>query len=80
MLGVVAQVAAFDRPPIDWHAVAPELVLLAVGAVATLVDVTLLDRGRKYSPSIAGLGFLAALVPVITLAVDGQDRVMFGGA
>ena len=80
MLAVVAQAVAFDRPPIDWHAVAPELVLLAAGVVATLVDVWLLERGRRFGPSIAGLGFLAALIPVITLALDGQDRVMFGGA
>ncbi len=80
MLALAAQSLAFDRPPIDWHAVAPELVLLAFGVIATLVDVTWLERGRRYAPSIAGVGFLAALVPVITLAVDGSDRVMFGGA
>ena len=48
--------------------------------LATLVDVWLLDRGRRFAPSIAGIGFLAALIPVITLAIEGQDRVMFGGA
>jgi NADH-quinone oxidoreductase subunit N len=80
VLALAAQTLAFDRPAIDWHAVAPELVLLAAGVLATLVDVWLLERGRRFAPSIAGVGFLAALIPVITLALDGQDRVMFGGA
>ncbi|OWY59578.1 NADH-quinone oxidoreductase subunit N, partial [cyanobacterium TDX16] len=31
-------------------------------------------------PALAGIGLLAALVPVLTLAIDGQDRVLFDGA
>lgn len=73
-------VLAFERPAIDWHAVAPELTLLAVGALLTLLDVVLLERGRKYMPALAGLGLLVTLVPVLTLAVDGTNRTMFGGA
>jgi NADH-quinone oxidoreductase subunit N len=76
----LASVVAFERPPIDWHAVAPELTLLAVGALLTLLDVILLERGRRYMSALAGLGLLVALIPVLTLAVDGTDRVMFGGA
>ena len=76
----LSTVLAFERPPIDWHAVAPELTLLAVGALLTLVDVVLLDRGRKLMPALAGLGVLATLVPILTLAVDGTNREMFGGA
>jgi NADH-quinone oxidoreductase subunit N len=30
-------------------------------------------------PAIAGLGFLAALIPLATLAVDGTTRVLIGG-
>ncbi len=29
----------FVRPIIDWHGVAPELTLLAIGAMVTLVDI-----------------------------------------
>lgn len=76
----LSTVLAFERPPIDWHAVAPELTLLAVGALLTLVDVVLLERGRKLMPALAGLGVLATLVPILTLAVDGTNREMFGGA
>ena len=68
-----AQVAQFERPPIDWHALAPEIILLAFGALLTVVDVMFLERGRKYTSGLAGIGLLAALVPVVTLAIDGQD-------
>jgi NADH-quinone oxidoreductase subunit N len=78
-LSVLAQVG-FDRPDIDWHAVAPELTLLGFGVLLTMLDAIYLERGRKLTSTLAGIGLLAALIPVITLAIDGQDRVMFGGA
>ncbi|MFN0088976.1 MAG: NADH-quinone oxidoreductase subunit N [Acidimicrobiales bacterium] len=71
---------AFVRPVIDWHAFAPEIVVVAVGCALTVFDFTLLERGRKYMPALTGLGFLATLIPILTLAVDGADRSMFGGA
>jgi len=77
---VLAQVVPFERAIIDWHAVLPELILLGFGATLTLIDAIWLERGRKYTAPLAGIGLLAALVPVITLAVDGADRTMFGGA
>ena len=73
-------IAAFARPPIDWHAAAPELTLLAFGALLTLVDIVWLERGRAVVSALASLGLLAAMVPVVTLAWDGADRAMFGGA
>ena len=83
---VLAQAAAdafgeFVRPPIDWHAVSPELVLLAVGALLTILDIVLLERGKHLAPTVAGLGFLAPLIPIATLAFsDEPTREMFGGA
>ena len=69
----------FDAPSIDYHAFAPEFVLTGTLVVLLLVDVAS-ERNRALMSSIAGIGLLASLVPVITLAVDGADRVMFGGA
>lgn len=83
VIGLLAQIPEFVRPPIDWHALAPELTLLAVGALVTLVDVVFLERGRAISPALAGLGLLAVLVPIITLAVDGtasNPRQAFQGS
>lgn len=75
MLGALVPIVGFadefNRPDIDWHALAPELTLLVVGAIVTLVDVVFLERGKRISPTLAGIGLLAVLVPIITLAVDG---------
>lgn len=83
MLAALLQQADFVRPDIDWHALAPELTLLAVGALVTLIDVVFLEKGRKISPTIAGLGLLTVLIPIITLAVDGvasNPRQAFAGS
>lgn len=72
--------APFDRPAIDWHAVAPELTLLGVGALLTLFDVIWLEKGRRFTSALAGIGLLLPLIPIVTLAIDGQDRTMFNGA
>jgi NADH-quinone oxidoreductase subunit N len=66
------------NPSIDFHAVAPELVLTGTIVVVLLVD--LVTRDRQLVARLASLGTLATLIPVITLAVDGTDRSMFGGA
>ncbi len=79
VLGVVG----FIRPHIDWHALAPELTLLGVGALLTTLDVLLAERGRNITPVLAGLGMLGVLVPIFTLlaaGVVGEPRVLFGGA
>ncbi|MEC8919513.1 MAG: NADH-quinone oxidoreductase subunit N, partial [Actinomycetota bacterium] len=73
-------ILAFQRPAIDWHGIAPELVLLSMGALITLVDILFLEKARPYTAGLAGLGLLATAVPLLTLAVDGADRVMFSGA
>ena len=52
-------VLSFQRPAIDWHAVAPELILLGVGAGITLVDIVFLENARPYVGALAGLGILA---------------------
>jgi len=70
----------FVQPVIDYHALAPELVLTGAIVLVLLVDLFTPHGSRGIVPPIAGIGLLAALVPVLTLAVDGADRVMFGGA
>lgn len=77
---VLAQADEFVRPDIDWHAVSPELTILAVGALLTILDIVLLERGRQYMPAVTGIGMLVSLVPILTLALDGQDRVLWDGA
>ncbi len=76
------EVVPFDRPAIDWHAVAPELLLLLTGAIVTVVDLLGLERVRRLIPTLTSFTFLIALIPVITLWNDGDElpRVMFDGA
>jgi NADH-quinone oxidoreductase subunit N len=70
----------FDAPHVDYHAFAPEIVLVGTLVVVLLLDLVAEERGRSATSSVAGIGLLASLVPVVTLAVDGTDRVLFGGA
>jgi NADH-quinone oxidoreductase subunit N len=74
-----AQAGGFTSPTIDYHAFAPEIVLVGVLVVVLIADLVF-ERDKWLLSSLAGIGVLAALVPVITLALDGGDRSMFGGA
>jgi NADH-quinone oxidoreductase subunit N len=80
LFGALVQNGGFVRPEIDWHALAPELVLVGVICLVLVADLFLPEGRKALLPSLAGLGLLGALVPVLTLAVDGADRSMFGGA
>lgn len=70
----------FVRPTIDWHAVAPELLLLGTGAIVTVIDLIGLERVRRIIPTLTSFTFLISLIPVITLWNSGETRVMFDGA
>jgi NADH-quinone oxidoreductase subunit N len=71
-------VLAFTAPHIDYHALAPEIALTVLLVVMLIVD-AVSDRNRALIGSIAGIGLLVALVPVLTLAVDGTDRLAIAG-
>jgi NADH-quinone oxidoreductase subunit N len=70
----------FHQPFVDYHAFAPEIVLTGTLVVLLLVDLVFEDRARHATSTLAGLGLLAALIPIATLAWDGGDRALFGGA
>ena len=79
MIGaLLAQAADWKAPHIDWHALAPEIVLIIGINVVLLVDLWI-DESKKWMvASLAGFVMLAAFVPVVTLAVLGDDvRSMF---
>jgi NADH-quinone oxidoreductase subunit N len=76
---VLAQ--TFTTPYVDYHALAPEIVLGSAIVVLLLVDLFAAEDRKWAMSSLAGVSVLAALVPVVTLAVSDQPpRVMFGGA
>jgi NADH-quinone oxidoreductase subunit N len=80
MLASVLQGTPFLRPDVDFHAFAPEIVLVGAIVAVLLVDLFTKEGSRGIVPQVAGIGILAAMVPVLTLALDGTDRAMFGGA
>ena len=80
LASLLAAAPPFDTPTLDYHALAPELILSATFVVVVLVDLFTEDHSKWLTSSITGIGFLAAMVPLLTLGVDGSDRVLFGGA
>jgi len=80
VLAVLAQVSDFVVPDIDFHAFGPELALVGALVAVLVVDLLKPDGNNPFLSSIAGLGVLGALIPVITLATDGADRFLFDGA
>jgi NADH-quinone oxidoreductase subunit N len=71
-------VIAFTAPHVDYHALAPEIIVAATLVIVLLVDLVS-ERNRPLLGTISGIGLLAAMVPVITLAVDGADRTVLSG-
>jgi len=71
----------FATPTLDYHALAPEIIITAVLAVVLVADL-FVPEGRKWRLStLAGFGLLLSFVPIVTLALYGDDvRSMVGGA
>jgi NADH-quinone oxidoreductase subunit N len=70
----------FTAPTIDYHALAPEIILTAGVVVLVLLDSIKLDRAKALMPVVTNLVLLGSLIPLLTLAAEGTDRVMFGGS
>ncbi len=80
MLGTALALFGFDRPRIDYHALAPEIILAGGICLVLIVDLFVAESKRWITSTLAGFTLLAALVPVVTLAVIGDDtRPMFDG-
>ena len=71
----------FTPPTLDYHALAPEIILTLVIAVVLVADL-FLDQSRKWLLSnLAAFGLVAAMVPILSLALSDTDvRSMVGGA
>ncbi|MDG1187154.1 MAG: NADH-quinone oxidoreductase subunit N [Ilumatobacter sp.] len=77
---MLAQVTDWVAPTIDWHAIAPELVLVAGINIVLLIDLNISESKKWIMATLTGFVMLAALIPVVTLFVIGDDsRSMFGG-
>ncbi|MGA1073548.1 MAG: NADH-quinone oxidoreductase subunit N [Ilumatobacteraceae bacterium] len=71
---------AWEAPTIDWHALAPELVLLVGINVILAIDLWIDDAKKWIVATLSGFLLLGAFLPIATLAVLGDDvRSMFDG-
>ena len=71
----------FHTPYLDYHALLPEFILTGVLCLMLVADLFLPEDRKYLVGTIAGLGFIGSLIPIVTLAISGHhDRVMFGGA
>jgi NADH-quinone oxidoreductase subunit N len=70
----------FVAPAIDYHAFAPEIVLVGSLLLILFVDLVFEQRARWATSTLAGFGLLGSMGAVVSLAVNGSDRSMFGGA
>jgi NADH-quinone oxidoreductase subunit N len=78
---VVAQSGEWVSPTIDWHALAPELVLVVGINLVLLVDLSIEESKKWMLASLTGVVLLGSFVPIVTLAVVGDDdvRSLFDG-
>ena len=74
----MSSVLGFTAPHVDYHALAAEIIIATTLVVVLLVDLAS-ERNRALLGTIAGIGLLAAMVPILTLAVDGTDRLVLSG-
>ena len=84
MIGLISSLVAqagWTAPPIDWHAIAPELILVVGINLVLLVDLNLADSKKWTIATLSGFVLLAAFIPVVTLglALDGVPRELFDG-
>jgi NADH-quinone oxidoreductase subunit N len=75
-----ADPGSFSAPAVDFHAIAPELIVVGVLALLILLDVFSSETSKWTQSSIAGIGLLVAALPIVTLAADGTERLAFGNS
>lgn len=64
--------------PVDWHAIAPELVLTAFACLVLVVDLWLAERAKWLAMPLSALGILAT--GAATLSLVGSERTTLSGS
>ena len=65
-----AIVAVFDKPKVDYHALAPEIILAGGICLVLLVDLFVSESKRWITSTLAGFTLIASVIPVVTLGAD----------
>ncbi len=80
MISSLLAAGGFVSPHVDYHALAPEIVLGGGICLVLLVDLFVSDSRRWILATLSGFVLLGAFLPVVTLGVIGSDvRPMFDG-
>src|SRR3954464_3814592 len=81
MGSLLAQAANWSAPTIDWHAIAPELVLIVGINIVLGTDLLIAESKKWATATITGFVLLAAFIPIVTLAVvdNAHLRSLFDG-
>ncbi|TMK81534.1 MAG: NADH-quinone oxidoreductase subunit N [Actinobacteria bacterium] len=77
-MSLAAALPPIHNPAIDYHAIAPELVLAGAIFLVLIADLALPPARKWWSMVVAFVGVLATLATTLTLI--GSDRVTFGGS
>ncbi len=72
---ILAQLA---QPAVDWHALAPELVLTATACIVLVVDLFMPREAKWVAMPLSAAGILATAAAVVSLV--GDERTTLGGA
>ncbi|MFM7685726.1 MAG: NADH-quinone oxidoreductase subunit N [Actinomycetota bacterium] len=70
---LLSAAADFTAPKVDYHALAPEIVLAVGICVVLLVDLFVSEGRRWITGTLTGFFLLGAALPLVTLAVTGGD-------
>ncbi|MFZ9158848.1 MAG: NADH-quinone oxidoreductase subunit N, partial [Ilumatobacteraceae bacterium] len=80
MLSSILAQVPWQSPSIDYHAIAPEIVLAGGICLVILVDLFTSETKKWITATLTGFVMLGALLPVLTLAVNDVDvRSLFDG-
>ena len=80
MLSSLLAAAPWTAPVVDYHGLAPEIVVALGLCVVLLVDLFLAERSKWLLASLTGFTLLGAFIPILTLALDDAGvRSLFDG-
>src|SRR5437868_170291 len=80
LLAAANAAASFKAPSLDYHALAPEIVLTATLVVVLVADTLMEERSKWLLSNVSGWGLLGALFFVVELGARNHHASMVGGA
>jgi NADH-quinone oxidoreductase subunit N len=80
MIGTLLAAGGFVSPRIDYHAMAPEIILAGGICAVLLVDLFVDETRRWITSTLAGFVLLGSAIPLVTLGLSGHPaRSLFDG-